>query len=456
MIPSINEHRTRTPLMRPEWLATLHRMREHPDAPRWNIEIGDRLTTDDLAFAKVFEERLAADRARPAPGPHDEIVAWIEEQREHVPYFAKALAGIDIRRDFAAIPRMTRRDLQRRLDEIVPPEEPLDRLIVNPTAGTTGEPILAPNHPRAIGCYDPLIQFCLRRHGVNARYDHTMIAAIQMCFQKSTIVYNAVHSFLDGAGFAKINLDPSSWPRPGSAARYVNDMEPVFISGDPIAFMEMLRLGVDYRPRAILSCALALTADLRGHLESAYGCPVVDFYSLNETGPLAYSSPESPGCFHVLPHDIHLEICDDDGAPAPDGTVGEICVTGGRNPFLPLLRYRTGDAGRIVSRNGTAGDPSPLIELRDCRMPVLFAAPDGRSINPIDIARVIRSRPVESFQCVQAPGLAVTVRLPSASIAHFGGDIVRGIAELFDGAVEVRHAELTVTHGEKIIPFIKE
>lgn len=450
------EHNTRTPLMKPEWLATIHRMREHPDAPRWNIEIGDRLTAEDLAYAKSFGETLAVDRARPASSPTDEIVAWIEERRERVPYFARVLDGIDARRDFGAIPRMTRRDLQRNLDSIVPPDEPLDRLIVNPTAGTTGEPILAPNHPRAIGCYDPLIQFCLRRHGVRARYDHTVIAAIQACFQKSTIVYTAVHSFLDGAGFAKINLDPSAWPRPDSAARYVRDMAPVFISGDPIAFMEMLRLGVEYRPQALLSCALALTGDLRARLESAYGCPVVDFYSLNETGPLAYSSLERPGCFHVLPHDIHLEICDDAGLPVPDGAVGEICMTGGRNPFLPLLRYRTGDTGRFVSRNGTAGDPSPLIELCDCRMPVLFSTPDGRSINPIDIARIIRSHPVESFQCVQASDLAVTVRLPRASGAHFGEEISRRIADLFGGTVAVRHTALVVHSEEKIIPFIKE
>ena len=73
------EHSTRTPLMKPEWLATIHRMREHPDAPRWNIEIGDRLTAEDLAYAKSFGETLAADRARPASSPTDDIVAWIEE-----------------------------------------------------------------------------------------------------------------------------------------------------------------------------------------------------------------------------------------------------------------------------------------------------------------------------------------------------------------------------------------
>ena len=38
--------------------------------------------------------------------------------------------------------------------------------------------------------------------------------------------------------------------------------------------------------------------------------------------------------------------------PCRLGVRGEITLTGGRNPFLPLLRYRTGDFASLDTING--------------------------------------------------------------------------------------------------------
>jgi len=297
MLSSIDAVIERTPLWRPEWREILVRMREHADAPPWNTQVGDRITGEDMAFVRRFEEGLDRGRGWEPGAVPERIVRWVRERRERVGWFRKTLGNLDPVREFGRIPTMSRSDLQQRLEEVIPYDEPLDRLIINPTSGTTGQPILAPNHPRAIGCYDPMIQYCLRRHGVAVEYDHRMVAAIQVCFQKHTIVYNTVHSLLGGAGFVKVNLDPGAWPGDGSAARYIEEMAPAFISGDPIAFGELIRLGVKCKPKAILSCALALTAGLRSDIEKSYGCPVIDLYSLNETGPVAFSRPDDPSLF---------------------------------------------------------------------------------------------------------------------------------------------------------------
>jgi len=427
----------RTPLWRPEWREALLRMREHPDAPRWNAEVGDRLTAEDLDFVRRYQAGLAEGRRRSEDGPPEAIIEWILMRRGHVPYFQMALAGIDPSRDFARIPTMSRGDLQRRLEDIVPTDVPLERLIVNPTSGTTGHPIPAPNHPRAVGCYDPLIQFCLARHGVRERYDHNVIAAVQLCFQKQTIVYNTVHSFLGGAGFAKVNLDQPQWRDGGSTGRFLTDMAPVFLSGDPIAFGELLRLKIGCKPKAILSCALALTPALRRELQAAFGCPVVDFYSLNETGPIAYSRPDDPTTLQALPNDIYIEIVDTEGNRLPDGQVGEICVTGGRNPYLPLLRYRTGDTGSMAHGHGKTDDPAPLLKLANTRQPVLFRLPSGRRINPIDIGRILRQYPVSRHQCLQRKDLSVELGLDCGDLEYLRDSIARDMAELFGGEVEV-------------------
>ncbi len=250
-----------------------------------------------------------------------------------------------------------REDLQKNLVKIVPYDEDLSRLIVNPTSGTTGQPILCPNHPKAIGCYDAMLQFILNRHGVQEIYDYKKVAAIQVCAQKSTITYNTVHSYLNGAGFAKINLSETEWKENNSADEFIREMEPVFISGDPYSIYMYMQNNISYRPKAVLSTAVTLGKDLRNSIYKYFNCPVINLYSLNETGPIAYSCPHNPDEFHILPTDIYVET-----TAVHDCEPGEIVVTGGRNPYIPLLRYCTGDTGVIEYSACSCGDPMSRIK----------------------------------------------------------------------------------------------
>jgi phenylacetate-CoA ligase len=456
MLSSIDSVIERTPLWRPAWREILLRMREHPDAPRWNTQVGDRITGEDMEYVRRFEEGLKKDRSREPGTIPGRIVRWALEMRERSQWFRKAVEGLEPNREFDRIPTMTRSDLQLRLEEIIPDDEPLGRLIINPTSGTTGQPILAPNHPRSIGCYDSLIQYALRRHSVSVEYDHTMVAAIQVCFQRQTIVYNTVHSLLGGAGFAKVNLDPGAWPGEDSASRYIADMAPVFISGDPIAFEEMLRLGVGYKPKAFLSCALALTSSLRLKLQEKYSCPIVDFYSLNETGPIAFSRPDDSTLFQILPSDIYVEIVDGQGNRLPDGQVGEICVTGGRNPFLPLLRYRTGDLGAMWHDHGRTDDPAPLLKLAEARRPVLFLTPSGGRVNPIDISRILRQYPVRRHQCLQRRDLSLLARLDCPDLGLVAGSLSRELELLFGREVNVELEKFEIEELSGLKTFTAE
>ena len=59
---------------------------------------------------------------------------------------------------------------------------------------------------------------------------------------------------------------------------------------------------------------------------------------------------------------------------------GEIAVTGGRNPFVPLLRYRTGDWGRLDYGRCPCGDRMPRLLDLEGRPPVVFRRPDGSPV----------------------------------------------------------------------------
>lgn len=401
----------RIPLMKPEYLPLLKHLQEQRHAPIWNYTCGDRLTSQDIKEIDIFAEKLRQQRERRGPEPPGFIVDWLAARIDHVPLYRERLKGLRLREDFRRIPPTNREDMAVRLDRLVPGNTDLQRLIVNPTSGTTGHPIQAPNHPRSIGCYNPLLFFSLERHGVFPELSQDRVVCMLLCAQQDTAVYATVKPVLRGAGFAKINLYPHAWREPGDAVTYIREMKPGFFTGDPFSFAYFLEIMPGYRPAALISTSIGLPAVLAGKLRDTYRCPVVDFYSLNETGPIAYSCPEQPGTFHLLPHDLHIEVSDAAGRSLPEGEEGEITVSGGRNPYLPLLRYQTGDRAKLRYAPCICGDPMPRILDMQARPLVIFRTPSGGMVNPVDISRCLRLYPIVQHQFIQEKDFSCRLRL---------------------------------------------
>jgi len=103
------------------------------------------------------------------------------------------------------------------------------------------------------------------------------------------------------------------------------------------------------RVRAVLSSAEPLDATLRKLVETTWNCAVYDHWGMTETGYGGGVECAAHSGYHLREADLLVEIADPlTGAPLPDGEVGEILVTTLGERAMPLLRYRTGDAGRIL------------------------------------------------------------------------------------------------------------
>jgi phenylacetate-CoA ligase len=388
------DHAERCPLLTPDGQRMLQRLREHPDAPRFNYATGDRLHPEDLPAIDHFREQLRADRRPGLPEPPPAILQRLAALRLQVSFFRSHIpAGLDLQRDWAALPTTSRHDLALVPWEFVPDDEPLDRLVIYRTAGTTGHPITVPHHPLAIRCYEPLLEFALERHGARPSFDAHSVACFLVGAQIRTYTYAAVLYNWQGAGFAKVNLRPTEWPRADSQQRYFADLEPRFLTGDPISFAEMLRMDLPARPSALVTTSVAMSPGLKQRLSKRYQAPVIDWYSLVETGPIGYACPQGHG-YHQLPTDLYVEVIRPDGSPAAPGERGEIAVTGGRNVFAPLLRYRTGDYGSIDYTPCPCGDPMPRLLDLEGRVPVLIRAADGTPVSTVDLSRLLREFPL--------------------------------------------------------------
>lgn len=450
----LDELRERIPLIEEENLKLYTELQNHSSAPVWNYVCGDRITGNDRKFIEDFSEKLHSDR-RMMSEPDDFILKWILEKEKASPHFRKRLKYIHPEKYFHCIHPMSREDISLSLAEIVPDGSSFDRLVINPTSGTTGHIIQCPNHPASVGCYSPMLLYALERHSVFPVQSRDTVLAMQLGFQKETAVYSTVQPILSGSGFAKINLDLSGWKKEEDRVSYIDRFQPEFFTGNPVSFQELTALGLRHRPKGFISTSLQLSTGLQSEMKSIFNAPVINFYSLNETGPLAYSCPVHPERMHILPADIYMEIIDPDGNPLRDGEFGEITVTGGRNPYLPLLRYRTGDFGKMFHGNCECGEKTAWVEDFEGRKPAVFVSSDGTRINPVDVSRIFRKYPIVQHQLIQRKdGLNLRVHSSFPRGTRMEKNLLIELEQLF-GSIPIHVSSDIVPHpvSGKVISY---
>jgi phenylacetate-CoA ligase len=143
----------------------------------------------------------------------------------------------------------------------------------------------------------------------------------------------------------------------------------------------------------------------------AWGVPMVDMYTSQETGYLALQCPDHSH-FHVQSESVLLEVIDDRGRPCAPGEVGRVLVTCLNNFASPLIRYEIGDYAE-VGEPCPCGRGLPVLKRIMGRYRNLLTLPDGSRRWPRlgyesklqDIA------PIELMQMVQRNLDEIDVRL---------------------------------------------
>jgi phenylacetate-CoA ligase len=363
----------RWPLMTPESAAMLETLRTHPAAPKYNHACGDRLTAQARDNLRAYRSQLRA----PAD---DWLMPLVHAVYKTVPRYR----GTPPPATLADVPTTARTDLLTRPELHVPDGADLKNLIVYRTSGSRGPAATVPMTPEFCALDLPLMQHVLDELGVTLAGGPERVSLVNVYDQPVAYQFASVSSYLDGAGVVKVNLHDSGWRDADDRVTFLDECAPELYTGNPISLAALAELPLKTRPRAIFSGAMALGAGLRARLEDRFDCPVVDVYGITEVGLVAWRADNGP--HHLLPRRLHVEIL----------VSGEITLTCGENPLLPLLRYRTGDHAALEQVNGR-----PVLVGLEGRAPVRYRTATGEWVNSIELTHVLSPLGLVAWQLNQ-------------------------------------------------------
>lgn len=181
-------------------------------------------------------------------------------------------------------------------------------------------------------------------------------------------------------------------------------LAPSCIVGVPGQLLLLARHGRAGELARCLRCVLlsgdCVTEVMRTAIAEGLSAEVFVHYGLTETGlGGAVECAEHVGC-HMREADLIHEVVDEEGRPLPAGEWGEIVITTLTRQAMPLLRYRTGDEGRVLPGACTCGSVLGRLEVRG-RMTQRLSLPDGAVLHISDLDRVLYALPwVQGYTAV--------------------------------------------------------
>lgn len=101
-----------------------------------------------------------------------------------------------------------------------------------------------------------------------------------------------------------------------------------------------------------------LPEPVRQELQNILNCRILDHFGMTETGYAGGVECFAQSGYHLRELDLIVEIINPQTLlPVADGTVGEIVLTTLQREAMPLIRYRTGDAGSMLPAPCPCGSP---------------------------------------------------------------------------------------------------
>ena len=307
----------------------------------WNAE-AETLPRERLEALTL--ERMRASLARVGDNP-----AWRQRLGDVEPGDVKAVD------DWRRLPFLTKDDLRDAYPFALACGRAAGYRRVHMSSGTTGNPILNPYTRADVEQWGEVMARCYVAAGVGA--------ADVIHITPSFGLFTGGFGFHYGAERLGAMVIPIGAGRTRLQLTLMRDLRVTVLTAIatyPLRLIEVAReedfdLG-SLALRVGLLGSEMWTDELRTRIEGALGIRAFDIVGMTETGgPGLGIDCQSRAGIHVWEDHYHVEIIDPvTGEPVADGREGELVVSTLTREGLPLVRYRTHDLTRIVSRQACA------------------------------------------------------------------------------------------------------
>ena len=256
--------------------------------------------------------------------------------------------------DIQQIPTMDKEDLRRHypLELSCVPQARVAE--IHMSSGSTGTPIVMPYTEADLDQWGE----CMARCYFMAGADSSDVVQITPSFG----LFNGGFGFYHGARKAGMFIVPASAGNSPRQVRLARDFKTSVLTAVVsygVRVMEVMEEEQVELPalRIGMFGAEVFSEALRKKIERGMGIEAFDIYGMTETGgvgTLGMDCPAHDG-IHVWEDHYIIEILDRaTGRQVPDGEFGELVVTSLTREALPVLRFKTGDLTRIISREKCA------------------------------------------------------------------------------------------------------
>lgn len=312
------------------------------------------------------------------------------------------------------LPFIEKQDIRRAPQKYLSTNCPIRNLVLKTTTGSSGEPI--PVWHSAAFYFEGLL-FAVQKAAAFLKQNRAFTRSV-FCLAVSDDRAKKDFVVVDPTNRAGLMVrvvvdeqEPASYDR---VMKLVGDHRPACISSKP-SILEVLASHAPSLTRGrdlafVISSGAKLEPDVQKNLDQLFRCPITEAYGLTEFGVVAY--PCVKNSLHVDTSSVFLEIIGERGQRLPRGQEGEIILSSLVNTAMPLLRYRTGDIGRLALRRCPCGSPAPVLAKISGRIVRSFQFPSGRRFAPTYFNDLFRIFPfLKEFQISQTSPLSFDVRL---------------------------------------------
>lgn len=351
------------------------------------------------SFAEKIFNRLLETERQPEDESQrmqdDALARIVVHARDTVPFYrdrlASVLKGGRIDRDaFLAVPPLMRNDLTTRMDDLQSMADmaPFGEIRQFSSSGSTGTPvkIRTTEYRRRINLAVNGRMFTWM--GVDARYPMILIKGSGHPLLKygEMIPDKWVPDWLVGSNHAGyVRLHYPIQPRDQLAK--IASFGPAYLNTQPSNLRLLVNAVVAGAPRpglkAILTVGELVRDDDRAAAREVLRSRIADQYSSTEGGVIASECEE--GRLHVHVELNRVEILRKDGTLCLPDEDGRIVITTLVNHVMPLIRYDTGDIGRVEGERCQCGRTLPILKMTVGRERSAFHFSDGSSQIPMFI-----------------------------------------------------------------------